>query len=69
MTRQFVEEPTEKGNPDHVTPPWEKQYIGVDKPKVDKHYQVAGRGEGWPWARDVMDYDPAIDEDLESNDG
>lgn len=49
--------------------PGQPRYIGVDKPRTEHsyHYQVKGRGEGYPWTEGI-DYDPRFDEDLEDND-
>lgn len=42
-----------------------RRYIGVDKPKIERHYELKGRGDGYPYFRDTMDYDPRYDEDQE----
>lgn len=53
-----------KGDPDMHGYPGEPKYIGEDKPQIQHHYQVQGRGEGYPWAEGI-DYDAALDEDQE----
>lgn len=47
-----------------------RRYIGVDAPVVQHKadYASMARGQGWPWARDRIDYDPGIDEDQERED-
>lgn len=65
------------GDPDFHIPPWDAQlpsrkpphlkYIGVDKAVVERHYNITGRGEGWPWMADDIDYNPKFDEDQESD--
>lgn len=59
------------GDPDVYGYPGEKpaniRYIGEDRATVQRNYPTTTRREGWPWAADVMDYDPRIDEEMEES--
>lgn len=59
-----------KGDPDiyGYPKPTNVKYIGEDKAVVERHYPITGRGDGYPWSEDQIDYDPRMDEDQESED-
>jgi hypothetical protein len=50
------------GDPDVWGYPGQPRWVGEDRAVVERHYEVKGRGEGYPFNEDI-DYDPRLDED------